>query len=309
MRHSNDAMRTRTFASLHRVWVKAPLWKRVPLALLALAIAVLLLAAIMGAVRLVQYWGEVKSAQEKQAEFAAEYHFDPGNIITDKNLFNSSAMTTQQVQNFLNNKGKDCSNGSQCLKRYAADTEDKPADGLCKAYKGDKKQNAAAIIEAAAKSCGISQRVLLTMLQKEQHLVTASAPTAWQYEAAMGLSCPDTASCDPEYAGFQNQVYGAAHRLRYYMAHEDKYRYRAKRLVDVRYHPHASCGSAQVYIENTATALLYIYTPYQPNEAALKAVSGEGDACSSYGNRNFALIYSGWFGDPSVDGYEPTNAS
>ena len=298
--HGNAASRAGAFSSLRRVWTNAPLWKRVLLALAALLVAVLLMAAIMGTVRLVQYWGELKEAQRRQAEYAEAYDFDPGNIITDENLFNSSAMTEQQVQNFLNDKGSAC-NGSQCLKQYAADTEDKPADSLCKAYQGGRQQSAAAIIDASARACGISQRVLLTMLQKEQHLVTATAPTAWQYEAAMGLSCPDTASCDPQYAGFLNQVYGAAHRLRSYMAHEANYPYRAKRLTAIRYHPRAACGSSQVYIENTATALLYIYTPYQPNEAALKAGSGEGDACSSYGNRNFALIYSGWFGDPAID--------
>ena len=42
-----------------------------------------------------------------------------------------------------------------------------------------------------------AQKVLLTMLQKEQHLVTATAPTDFQIRAAMGLSCPDDANCDP----------------------------------------------------------------------------------------------------------------
>ena len=53
-----------------------------------------------------------------------------------------------------------------------------------------------------------------------------------------------------------------------------------------------------MYIENKATALLYIYTPYQPNTAALAAGAGEGDSCSAYGNRNFSIIYTGWFGNP-----------
>jgi hypothetical protein len=53
-----------------------------------------------------------------------------------------------------------------------------------------------------------------------------------------------------------------------------------------------------VFIENRATALLYIYTPYQPNAAALRAGTGEGNACSSYGNRNFSIIYANWFGNP-----------
>ena len=140
--------------------------------------------------------------------------------------------------------------------------------------------------------------MLLTVLQKEQHLITATSPTDFQLKAAMGLSCPDNADCDPTYAGFFKQVFGAAKRYRYYLSHGGEYSYHAGQLVSIRYHPNESCGASDVYIRNKATALLYIYTPYQPNEAALAAGSGEGDSCSSYGNRNFALIYSGWFGNP-----------
>ncbi|MCT6810776.1 MAG: hemagglutinin, partial [Bifidobacterium sp.] len=151
--------------------------------------------------------------------------------------------------------------------------------------------------DGSARSCGISQKVLLTMLQKEQHLVaTDQPPTQVQLQSAMGLSCPDDADCDTRYAGFFNQVYGAAHRFRYYQAHRDQYAYQTKALNDVRFSPDASCGSGKVYIENDATALLYIYTPYQPNEAALRAGDGEGNRCSSYGNRNFVIIYNSWFG-------------
>jgi hypothetical protein len=53
-----------------------------------------------------------------------------------------------------------------------------------------------------------------------------------------------------------------------------------------------------VFIENQATANLYIYTPYTPNSAALAA--GYGSApCGAYGNRNFFLYFSDWFGSPS----------
>lgn len=139
--------------------------------------------------------------------------------------------------------------------------------------------------------------MLLTVLQKEQQLVTASKPTDLQFKAAMGLSCPDDNDCDPQYAGFFRQVYGAAHRYRYYVRHEASYGYHVGKLNFVRFHPNTSCGGANVVIGNKATALLYIYTPYQPNEAALAAGAGEGDSCSSYGNRNFSIIYRGWFGD------------
>ena len=105
-------------------------------------------------------------------------------------------------------------------------------------------------------------------------------------------------NCDAKYAGFFNQVYGAAKRYQYYVRHESQYAYHAGALNYVRYNPNAGCGGSDVYIENKATALLYIYTPYQPNEAALKAGAGEGDACSTYGNRNFAIIYNSMFGNP-----------
>jgi hypothetical protein len=51
-----------------------------------------------------------------------------------------------------------------------------------------------------------------------------------------------------------------------------------------------------VRIQNQATAALYIYTPYRPNQAALNAGWGTGDSCSSYGNRNFYNFYTLWFG-------------
>jgi hypothetical protein len=59
-----------------------------------------------------------------------------------------------------------------------------------------------------------------------------------------------------------------------------------------------ACGGSTVYIRNQATASLYNYTPYQPNNAAKAAGYGLGDGCSSYGNRNFFLYYSDWFGIP-----------
>ena len=67
-----------------------------------------------------------------------------------------------------------------------------------------------------------------------------------------------------------------------------------------------TCLRTQVYIENWATAALYIYTPYRPNQAALNAQWGLGDGCSSYGNRNFFMLYSSWFGSPTLSAGTPT---
>lgn len=234
-------------------------------------------------------------ARNRQSQLSSRYGFDPGDIISDGQFFNGYAMSEAEVQSFLDDHGEACT-GSACLKSRTFDTTTIKADAYCNGYQGRKRETAAAIIDKSAKSCNVSQKVLLTVMQKEQQLVTAAKPTDFQFKAAMGLSCPDDADCDPEYAGFFRQVYGAANRYQYYAHHEEQYGYHAGKLNYVKFHPNASCGGANVLIDNKATALLYIYTPYQPNDAALAAGVGEGDSCSSYGNRNFSIIYRGWFG-------------
>lgn len=267
------------------------------MALGGIVAVIVVIALIMGLVRVAQWRLLVEAAEGRQAELSAEYGFDPGDIISDSSFFDANAMSRAEIQAFLTEKGSSCS-GDGCLRTKVFDTSAQKADSLCGAYAADagNRQTAAGIIAKAAKACSISPEVLLVMLQKEQHLVTATSTTDFQYEAAMGLSCPDTADCDPAYAGFFKQVFGAAKRLRYYLAHGDRYGYKVGSLSFVRYSPDSGCGGANVVIRGTATRLLYIYTPYQPNVAALKAGAGEGDSCSSYGNRNFWLIYTGWFG-------------
>ena len=270
-----------------------PWWAKLRAMVTLIVAIVAVVALVVGCVRFVNWRHEVRRAEAAQLALAQDYDFNPGNIITDKEFFNGSAMSRAEVQSFLDSQGG-------ALAGMAFDTGDESGEGLCSDYAGGKHETAAAIIDQSARACSISQKVLLTVLQKEQHLITAANPSEFQLKSAMGLSCPDDADCDPAYAGFFRQVYGAAKRYRYYVEHEDRYGYHAKALNYIRYHPNASCGGSEVYIENKATALLYIYTPYQPNVAALSAGDGEGDVCSSYGNRNFALIYNSWFGSPRL---------
>ncbi|NEG70032.1 hemagglutinin [Bifidobacterium sp. BRDM6] len=262
-------------------------------------VALVVVALIVALVNFLSYQVDVQQAKHKQDQLAELYDFNPGDIISDDQFFNGSAMNEQQIQSFLDDEGANCT-GDNCLATKTFDVTDKAATDYCSAYDADDsgKETAATIIYKTAQACSVSPKVLLTMLQKEQNLVTATDPTDFQFEAAMGLSCPDTDDCDPEYAGFFNQVYGSASRYQYYVANESQYGYSEHDLNYIQYNPDASCGGSEVYIENKATALLYIYTPYQPNIAALEAGAGEGDSCSTYGNRNFSLIYEGWFGDP-----------
>lgn len=233
--------------------------------------------------------------------------FKAGRIIDDSIFFNGTSITPGGIQEFLNAKVPVCDTNHPssnpenqppftCLKDFRQDTSAKPAEpGLCNAYPGGNK-SAAEIIYEVGVSCGVSQRALIVLLEKEQSLITDDWPWTIQYRSATGYGCPDTAPCDAEYYGFFNQVYNAARQFKRYARDESLFRYRAYRDNYIQYNPNAACGGTNVYIENQATAGLYNYTPYQPNPSALANLYGSGDGCGAYGNRNFWRLYNDWFG-------------
>jgi hypothetical protein len=222
--------------------------------------------------------------------------FQPGNIMSDAVFFNATSMTSQHIQDFLNDKVSRCQSGYVCLKDFRQDTATIAPGTYCNGYAGAANESAATVVYKVAASCGINPQVLLVTLQKEQGLITHTWPSDWRYTIAMGQGCPDTADCDTRYYGFQNQVYGAARQFKIYA--EGKYftYYAPGSTWNILYNPDRGCGTAPVTVQNTATAGLYYYTPYQPNAAAIRAGYGEGDGCSSYGNRNFYQYFTDWFG-------------
>ena len=175
-------------------------------------------------------------------------------------------------------------------------------------------QNLGGVIPAGAKSAAqliwdvaqiynINPQVLIVLLQKEQGLVTDDWAWAVQYEKATGYMCPDTAPCDATKAGFYNQIENSAWQFRHDIDDPDMwvpYGANALGLNNIRYNPNTACGTKSIYIENKATAALYKYTPYTPNDAALANLYGTGDACSAYGNRNFWRYFNDWFGPTSL---------
>ena len=245
--------------------------------------------------------GALVAVQAPQAAQAAS--FDAGNIISDANFYDANAMSQPQIQAFLEAQVPSCGNGN-CLRLKRTDTSSRPADAMCRAYQGAAGELTSQILFKVQQACSISAKVLLVTLQKEQTLVTATAPSDARIDRAMGYACPDDASrpgyCDPAYAGLYNQLYRAAWQLKRYgnPAGTSNYFtwYPVGQVAQVRYNPNAACGSSGVYISNAATAALYYYTPYQPNAAALANLTGTGDACSAYGNRNFWRFYTSWFG-------------
>lgn len=244
--------------------------------------------------------------------------YKAGQIIDDSLFFDGATMSVGEIQGFLNSKVPVCdTNGTRpyggttraaygasrgnpapytCLKDYRQNTVNKNAEsGLCNGITASNKSSAEIIYEVGL-SCGVSPKALIVLLQKEQSLITDDWPWSIQYRSATGYGCPDTAPCDAEFYGFFNQVYAAARQFKRYARNPTSFNYRSGQTSYVLYNPNSRCGGSNISIENSSTAGLYNYTPYQPNQPALNNLYGIGDGCSAYGNRNFWRMYNDWFG-------------
>lgn len=253
--------------------------------------------------------------QQESAEAAPPGSaFDPGLIISDSVFFDFGSMTLEGIQEFLDSRVQNCratDPALDCLKDYLSDIPETPATGPtevgpCAAIPAKSGATAAEIIFAISQACGISPKVLIVTLQKEQGLVSSTRPTSYMYRAAMGFGCPDSdpAICGKVFVGLFNQLYRAAKQFRWYGNPESSFTYwKPGRTVAMRYNPRSTCGTKSFALQNQATANLYYYTPYTPNAAALNNLYGSGDSCSAYGNRNFWRFYHDWFGSPIGGGY------
>ncbi|MFZ7089071.1 hypothetical protein [Curtobacterium sp. RRHDQ10] len=228
--------------------------------------------------------------------------FDAGNIISDAAFYDGGSMSTDAVQSFLVAQGGTC-RSSSCLGNGRFSMNARGADAMCAPVAGGASLSTAQIITQVATACGISPKVVLVTLQKEQGLVTATNPSAATLQKAMGYACPDTGNgCDPAYAGVGNQIYWSAWQWKRYgnpAGTSNYFTWFNPGTRQVQYNVPTSCGTKTVTVANKATAALYYYTPYTPNAAALANLYGTGDSCSAYGNRNFWRMYSDWFGDPT----------
>ena len=240
--------------------------------------------------------------------------FDPGLIISDSVFYDFGTMTVPQIQAFLDSRVADCKATNpaiDCLKNIKVDIPETPATGPnevgpCKAIAAKPGASAAEVIHAISNACGINPKVFIVTLQKEQALVTSTKPTEYMYRAAMGFGCPDSdpGICGKVFTGLFNQLYKAARQFRWYGNPAGSFKYwKPGRTVSMRYNPKASCGSKNFELKSQATANLYYYTPYTPNDAALKNLYGSGDSCSAYGNRNFWRFFHDWFGSPIGGSY------
>ena len=260
----------------------------------------MLLIAAMSAVGFVALEAETTPAEAANAAW-----FNPGQIISDSAFYTSGTMSATDIQRFLNGKVAVCRADPTrpgCLKDYRLST---PAvtgtAGRCASLPAKTNVSAAEIIYDVSIACGISPKVLLVKLQKEQGLVTSTNPSARAYEFALGMDCPDTPSgCSAASAGFFWQLYKGAGQLQWYSNPAGSFTWlRPGATISRPYQANnPGCGAQSFVLENKATAALYYYTPYVPNQTALGNLYGVGDVCSAYGNRNFFRDYTDWFGSP-----------
>jgi hypothetical protein len=260
-------------------------------------------------------------APNNKAQAANGADFSAGNIISDAVFFNGSALTASEIQAFLNAKVPTCTinNGdpthatgypihnsniaATCLKSFHQPTPNVTAPGLCSPYPGAVSESAATIIAKVGIACNVSPKVLLVLLEKEQSLITDTWPNNRQFNSATGFACYDNNQpCVQTYAGFFYQVWAAAQQFQRYgsgaftwypVGNWSNIRYQA---ANTEAYYGVNCGTKPVFIQNRATAALYYYTPYTPNQVALSNLYGSGDACSAYGNRNFWRMFTDWFG-------------
>ena len=227
--------------------------------------------------------------------------FDAARIVDDEVFYNAGAMTHEEVAAFLTRVNAGCQpgdDGTQCLATATFSTQSREATTFCPGGIEDAAGvSAADVIWEVSQACDVNPQVLLVLIHKEQGLLTASGQTlsARDYETAAGYSCPDHGACDPQWAGFFSQLYGAASQFQRYRLNPDAYDVVAQRPAQVAYSPHAQCGGAELTAVNQATAGLYNYTPFQPNEAAERG----GDQCTSWGNWNFYGYFKALFGSPT----------
>ena len=298
----------------------------------------LAVAAFMG----VFFGLAAKNAPETTAVKATD--FQAGRIIDDEVFYNPDTMSVAEIQAHLDKYSANCDmwgagaigygrkingvavNPNVSRREYArmmraagrTDYHDAPYVCVSKYYENPETHktnfdtnaeaeegmiSAAQIIYDAAHKYNINPQVLLVMLKKESYVWGDTWPLKNEYNTVMGYACPDNAPCNSAYFGFYNQVMKAAWQLNYYKEHIYSYGYYPYMVNNIYYSPNYSCGTKAVYLENIATTSLYIYTPYTPNDAALANYPGEA-YCGSYGNRNFFMFFSEWFGSTLVGQFE-----
>ncbi|HUD06359.1 MAG TPA: hypothetical protein VMR34_00580 [Candidatus Saccharimonadales bacterium] len=224
--------------------------------------------------------------------------YNPNYLISDSIFDNTTVMSTASIQSFLVSEGSGLANYSDVIN--CNPTTPTAPDPYSASYYNNcgASVSAAQIIYEASQAYGISPRVILATLEKEQSLVTTPDPTQSQINCAMGYN-----SCGG-YVGFFNQVDNGTWQLRTYIqlmngqgwwGHSPSQYVCANgsSLYSTGLYPGRTVtfadpgGTAEtITLADASTAALYCYTPYV----------GPYSLTGYSGSYNFVVYFEEWFG-------------
>ncbi|MBU2575909.1 hypothetical protein KKF64_02385 [Patescibacteria group bacterium] len=164
--------------------------------------------------------------------------YDPNDIITDAELFDSGVLSRTAIQRFLESK-------NSVLKSTTAIVNGVP-------------KLVSEMIYEIGKAYGISQKFLLAKLQQEQGLIEKSTASETKLDWATGYSC-FSGRCNEKYRGIYKQLDAAADTQRIYAEKSKSSSYFGYQIGQET----KTSDGFIVKPENQATTNLYIYTPYK----------------------------------------------
>jgi len=196
--------------------------------------------------------------------------FNPNYIISDTAVMDYNSLTIEQIRDFIAGQGG-------VLNNYVD-----PQTNLPAYY----------VIWQVAQEFHISPKFILTMLQKEQSLVTDPSPSKNQYDWAVGYSCYGGVCLD-KYRGFSTQLRSMANKFinDYFADLNVRSKHKNNFFCTFTKWCIGDAKETQDYQliipQNKATAALYTYNPYRGGTI----ISGQ-----KYGaNYNFWKIWESWF--------------
>jgi len=183
--------------------------------------------------------------------------FDPENVISNENMRDAHSMSEGQVQAFL-------------------ETQPGPLKSFVTTDNSGVMRRASTIIWQACQEHQISPKVMLTMLQKEQSLLTRTTLATNTLSRAIGAGCPNGTT--NTYPGFGRQMWNGARMLSSYGQGNPSFPVYYTGIAKTIY-KHSTYGT-KIHPKSLATFKLYVYNPSVP------------------GNTNFSTIYNRFFGSP-----------
>ena len=196
--------------------------------------------------------------------------FNQNYIISDAELEDSLALSQDAIQRFLASKNSFLATFSQVVNGAA--------------------QNAAQIIFQSANLYQISPKFILTMLQKEQSLLTDPSPSQDQLDWATGFGvCDSCSKSDPALLplkGFYNQVSSLAEKVRLNYLRD----LNSLGRTFTGWGPgreKTTLDNVIVTPANNATAALYTYNPYRGGISGLGANYNFWEIWQRYFVRNY----------------------